>query len=821
MKFRVLFFLTILLGSAGCKKEKDVSSSLLDYIPKNAAIIFKINDHAAFKSELKNNDFLKDIGQTELYGSLLKKIKCLDYVNPKSKGTLAFSELGKENFEFIYATPAFTSLFQLDHLKDTSVETIIYENKKIDKYVIDDAVLYAITMDNNTVASSSQLLLENLIRNAGRVETDPTLKRLYTIANTGKSASVIINAKKSNALISHILKENTESDVTTLTDWISFDLDMGQDYINLNGISIADNPLKNYINLFKNTQPLANTTPSFAPVHADAFLCYTFDDYDIFAKNQREYLDRSTVTDTLFNTVEEIGFIYMNTQKVIVLNTYGSENLSQFLNGLKKSSFNYQGNEIIELTSTDFLNTSFDPIIKKFTANYCSILENAFVFSTDKESLQTIISNFKNGSTYNRTPVFETVKEVMADESSILFVSNSNGMEHILTENFSAAFSKDLKNPTLSKYAFGVQVVADKNFYHTNIVIKKIEKEIKNNTTSPLFNVQLDSDIATQPQFVVNHRTNKKEIVVQDQDNHLYLISTEGKVLWKKQLEGRVQGKIEQVDIYKNGRLQLAFATDNQFLILDRNGKEVLPFAKKYEGGNLNPLAIFDYDGKKDYRFVVTQGNKVYMYNNRGNIVDGFKYTMAGSPIMSAPQHFRKGRKDYLVFKLENGDLKILNRIGNVRINVPGKIDFSENDIYLYKGKFTVTDKNGTLYQINENAKLSKTNFNLNKDHGMGATSKTLVLMNDNVLIIKGKKVELDLGVYTKPKIFYLYDKIYVSVTDIQNQKIYLFDSNAKPIQNFPVFGASQIDLDDMDNDRKLELVAKDLDNSLIVYKMN
>ena len=93
--------------------------------------------------------------------------------------------------------------------------------------------------------------------------------------------------------------------------------------------------------------------------------------------------------------------------------------------------------------------------------------------------------------------------------------------------------------------------------------------------------------------------------------------------------------------------------------------------------------------------------------------------------------------------------------------------------------------------------------------------------MNENTLSIKGKKVELEIGVFTSPKIFYIYDKIYVSVTDIQSQKIYLFDSQAKPIANFPVYGNSLIDLVDMDGDKKLELVAKDQENSLIVYKMN
>ncbi len=664
-------------------------------------------------------------------------------------------------------------------------------------------------------------MLENLIRKTGDTKIPMTLNRLYKIANPDRSASIFINAKNSNPIISSLLKENSTISVSNFSDWISLDLNMGQEYIHFNGISIAKDSLKNYVNLFQDTNPLANTTPMFAPINADAILSYTFDDYEVFAKNQQKYLDRSTVIDTIFNTVEEVGTVYLNARKAIILNTFGSENLSRYLDGLKKNSFDYQGNEIVALNSTDFLNKFFNPIVVDFDANYYTILENAFIFSADRETLQTIVSNFKNGSTFDKTSVFKTAKEVLADESTLLYVSNSNGIGHLLDQDFSARTNKDFKDSKTSKYTYAAQLVADDDFYHTNVVIKKIEKEIKNNTTSPLFTIQLDSDIATNPQFVTNHRTRKKEIVVQDQDNNLYLISTKGKVLWKKQLEGRIQGKIEQVDLYKNKRLQLAFTTDNQFIILDRNGKEVPPFNKSFEGGNLNPLAVFDYANNKNYRFVVTQGNKVRMYNSKGQIVDGFKYTSAGSAIIKVPKHFRIGSKDYLVFVEELGKINILNRVGQTRIKVSDKITFSDNSVYLYKNKFSVTDESGTLFQIDEKGKLTKTNFNLNKDHGIDATSKTLAIMNDNVLRIKGKKVELDLGVYTKPKIFYLFDKIYVNVTDIQNQKVYLFDSNAKAVQNFPVFGNSLIDLNDMDNDRKLELVAKDLDNSLIVYKIN
>jgi hypothetical protein len=307
---------------------------------------------------------------------------------------------------------------------------------------------------------------------------------------------------------------------------------------------------------------------------------------------------------------------------------------------------------------------------------------------------------------------------------------------------------------------------------------------------------------------------------VQDQENNLYLIATDGKVLWKKQLDSQIQGKIHQVDIYRNGRLQLAFNTQHEFYIVDRNGKTVAPFHKKFEG-LLLPLAVFDYEKNKDYRFVITEGKKIHMYNRTFNIVSGFNFTKTKSNVIKTPQHFRIGNKDYITVAEENGTLNVLNRRGHHRIKIKDKTNFSENNLYLYRNKFTLTDNKGFLIHYDSKGKKSSQNINLQAEHYIDATSKTLATLTDNILTIKGKKATLDFGFYTAPKIFYIYDKIYVSVTDTQNQKVYLFGSNALPIKNFPVYGTAAIDLQDIDNDRKLELVTKGADNTILLYKLN
>ena len=78
-----------------------------------------------------------------------------------------------------------------------------------------------------------------------------------------------------------------------------------------------------------------------------------------------------------------------------------------------------------------------------------------------------------------------------------------------------------------------------------------------------------------------------------------------GELIWKKNIETKIIGDIQQIDLYKNGRLQFAFNTTKDFQILDKNGKIV----KKIKHDNKVGLSIFDYDKVKNYRFFFV-GNK-------------------------------------------------------------------------------------------------------------------------------------------------------------------------------------------------------------------
>ncbi|MGB5318683.1 ribonuclease HII [Eudoraea sp.] len=820
MSYRLPFILLIIISLFACEQKKEASESLLDYLPFEPSILIKINNVSEFSNAWEKNSLLK-ISKFTLPDSLAFRISSLKEIQSEEKALLSIYQTDSLSTAFVLTLERPFSFKSQDSSSNVKKESVLFKGSTYEKIELKNSFVYMAKMKDHVVLSSQLSVLDLAIKNTKKGSLPETFYKLYGSSNSEKPASIYMNMAQAHWLKNYSLKQNDSTTLDSVTDWLTFDFISSEDFIHLHGISMAQDSTPKTINLFQHSKPLPLTNSNTAPFNTEAFVSFSIENHNTFSKNQQEYLELSAPKETPFNSVDEVSMLLLGGKKAVFLNTLGTEEINPFLESLRRNETNYQGHEVYFLTEGAFLTTYFDPLIKNFNAKYYAVLENTYMFSEELEVIKEVIKDKTSGNTLDKNALFKTANTVLADESNIVFIANNKGIRELLKDFGSNQLNLDFKELINADYVYAGQLITDKDFYHTNFIIQKKVTEETSLSTSIVLRVELESDLATNPQFVINHRNSEKEIVVQDIDNNLYLISNKGRVIWKKTLNGRIQGKISQVDLYKNNRLQLAFTTNNEFLILDRNGKEVEPFNMKFPGGNLNGLAVFDYEGKKNYRFVITQGKKVTMLNSKGKVVNGFKYEKAESPVIMVPKHLRIGRKDYLVFMLEDGSLKILNRTGRTRVNVKEKIDFSGNEVYLFKDNFITTDKKGTLYAVDSKGKITKSGLNLNPDHGIVSTNRTFVSNNENILKIRGHEVTLELGVYSRPQLFYVNNKIYISVTDIQSQKIYLFDSNAKSISDFPVFGNYEIDLGDMDNDRKIEIVTKEQDNALVVYKVN
>ena len=426
------------------------------------------------------------------------------------------------------------------------------------------------------------------------------------------------------------------------------------------------------------------------------------------------------------------------------------------------------------------------------------------------------ISNYFNKNSLGSSLTYKTLQKSLSSQASVNHYFNNNQ----LAEFFNSVFKTSIRGSELINYKLtGVQLVKDDNIVHLNSILQKSIPKNSKTLVSEEFNLTFTDEIQMGPMFVSNHINKGKDILLQDKKNILYLISNKGVILWKKALKNAILGKVEQVDLYKNGRLQLVFSTKNRLYVIDRNGKNVGKFPLDFRDEITQPVAVFDYDKKRNYRFLITQHSNLLMYDSNKKMVKGFKYKSSKQIISKQPVHVRYQGKDFIVIAAGN-QLKLLDRRGNIRVKVKENIDFSNESIYFCKSFFTTTNTKGELIQVNTKGNLARQSLDLESNHDITTSSKTLVIRNENKLSINMNNVDLEYGKYSPPSLFYLNDKIYVSTTDLEAKKIWIFDSKAKPYPSIPVYGTSGIDLTNADNDSSLEFVTRGDAKSIILYQM-
>ncbi len=803
-------FVLILL--IGCENDSKRRSNLISWTPENASIIIKTSSIEGLKSVFKNNSLLDGLSEYDIISDIQPQLNYLNYLKPTDHVLVSFGKSATDSLQIALITKYHKGLFNLDSVANRTVETYTFNRLTISKTTLDKHVLYSTIKDSIFFASNDQHLTENAFNDDKTMNAE--LETLYRTANSDIAVSILFNTKHQKLVPSFFSTDALNQ--AQLTNYMLLDADLSQDQMVFNGIVKAAGSSKSLINVFNNTVPQENRLSKICPPNADGFLSFTFNNYTTFNDNLSKFNNHKVETSSmLFETATELGVIYRGNDQAIIISSLDASALSDLLltqNALET----FRDIDIFPFDNPELFNQHFAPFITYKNASKYANVDDFFVFTESDGLMKDIISSYQNNATLFETAAFKSIMDHLSDESSLFEYVNDSRLNQILNTNFSQ--QKVLKIEAIK--ASAIQIIQDSDFAHVNAIIKKNKGKAATNSVSEDFSVTLDNDLLTDPQLVNNHTNNQMEIVVQDVKNNLYLISNDGKVLWKKQLEGKLLGSVAQLDMYKNGRLQLAFATSNRVYVLDRNGKDISPFPLKFNNNITQPLSVFDYDNKRDYRLMVTQGKSVLMYDQLGNSVKGFTYKKADNTINTQPRHYRIGKKDYIVF-VQGKELEILDRVGKTRIKVKNNISFSGNNILVYENKFTTTTVTGDIVQIDENGKLTSLDLNLGEKHAIASTSKTLVTLSDNILHIKSNRIELDFGIYTAPKIFYLNDKIYVSITDLQTKKVYLFDSLGKEINNFPVFGNSSIELAKINSGKGLEFVTKGGSNSILLYQLN
>lgn len=302
----------------------------------------------------------------------------------------------------------------------------------------------------------------------------------------------------------------------------------------------------------------------------------------------------------------------------------------------------------------------------KTIANYVLIGKSFTAFSHHKQSLNDLAIEIENNRLMPPAPGALNPAEYLI--SKPMWLAEGKGLFAVSSQNLPEFNGIPLKwkaaDAILSSLALSK---TNDSLMFVNAVIGLNKSYVpQSDSKEYLWAVALDAPLRTIPAIVINHYTKEKEVFVQDEANTIYLVSSSGNILWKTKVDGPITSAIEQIDMFKNGKLQLVFGTSSSVYCLDRNGRSVDGFPIRLKSAASSVLRVFDYDRDRNYRLLIAcSDGMIYNYGIDAKGVKGWQFKKSNL-IYNRIEHLRIGSKDYLVAADKNANITVLKRDGNI-----------------------------------------------------------------------------------------------------------------------------------------------------------
>lgn len=819
--YRFLSFGAVLGLIVSCSDTSDKKEVNNLFLPNEASLIIKIKNFEKVEKLIENQTLLQQNTASQLYAFFSDLPAFTSLIYKDMEGFLAFSPLGKTDLGTTFsisATVANQLNFDQYYLNDHNYNDFLYKEYKINK-----TTLYGTQLGNSWIVTDSYLLMENHIKQFENSIRFKYPKALESLDNESVSA-VIIN-KEFKDFLNRIAPNCSKIFIpsTPVEGWTAIDFKVKKSGFGFHGIYKSDSKT-DFTNLFKNIDPQESNIAAVVPETADYLSTITYEDYSKLYEN----LTLKTTIKPNENTKKWVDFFVETTEmgvfkyakKVFTVAKVLNESLD--LNSYLSYELNakeYRGIPIYKLEEqVDFHNFLPKELATETNTNF--LFYNGFlVFAPNTEDLQKLIPHLKNNTTLAENPSYQELKETLPAESSFLTVVNTNILNETIKDALAISLQKKWKNLAFDNYKYvAFQINKEDIFSHLHLsTIEKAKAETNTVAVKETANIILKKTILNTPQLVTNYISKTKDIAIQDKEYNLHLYNYKGELKFSKNLKAPILGEIQQMDMYRNERLQYVFTTPDALYVLDRNGKEVAPFPIRTKSPITQPVALFDYDNNRKYRIVITHDSELTMYDARGKKVTGFKYINQGK-ITHPPKHIRVETKDYIVVNDTKVGVQFLDRTGKPRIT-PNKTPIKTyQDWFWYKNAFTTLNKENSITRVQTNNQVSYQKSKL-KNAQISATTQTWVAVADNKLRIKDKITELEFGRYTAPKIFFVAKKMYITTTNLDNNKVYVTNSSSEILEGFPVFGRGEACIANIDKDSAVELVVKGDENAVLIYE--
>lgn len=742
------------------------------------------------------------------------------------------------------------------------------------------------------IFSFSKILFEESVRMLNSTESlldDAGYQKVVQIAGKNVDANLFINYKYFPESLNKLINtsnSNFYDFADHFASWSVLDIKLKNDAFLMSGFTHSNDSLNNYLNVFKNQENIENNFLDVLPENTAGFLAVNLSDVSSFRQNYMQYLKgnrkyqkikqklgqlksnfKYNFSENFYEYIEGSVCVAYLPDKILtnkplalgVVQINDTEQLSEKLVELSKiriqkdSSISFDAMAPVTLDAKEKIVAKLFPAPKLFpllfgkafadiNAQYYIILGDYLIVAKSVKDLKNYYKKYKLNLLIRRNKNFVEFSNTLSSESNIFlyldFFYGKSLVNPFLSKRFGRIYQNNIEHFDKLQAA-ALQFGVEKDVFFTGFSLKF--NPAYNEKPKNVWQIQMGAPLSIKPQLVVNHYTGNKEVLVQDSANNLILYGTDGNLLWKRHLPGKILGKVHQIDFYKNNKLQLLFNTREYIFIIDRKGRDVENFPIKFKSPATNGLAVFDYENKKNYRiFIACENKSVYLLDKYATKVSGWEFDKTQSKVSQPLKHFTYNGKDYIVFSDEQ-NIYILNRRGQKRIELKAQFEKAKNsEIYFDEvngpetATFITTGKTGIVYFIFLDGTIKKMtlgtfspNHNFKYGELLGNDKKFFVFADDTKLsVFKGDKSLAFEKNFESPinntLNLYKIGKIQLIGLSINNEnKVYLFSPQGKTLKGFPMEGSGLFSIGKLKTKSdKFNLITGSSDNILFNYTL-